>query len=368
MKMVCWLDGWLVGWLDRPPTNHPTNQQTNYFLRSISMSDSIRVENLTKTYYVKERLGFFKSQRRAVDALRGVNLTIKAGELFGLLGPNGAGKTTLIKCLTTLLVPSGGHIWVNGHQVGRQDAQVRASLGCLLNGERSLYWKLTGRENLEYFAALHQLSRQETAQQLEQVSRLLDLEPLLNRSVETLSSGQKMTLAFARVLMNRARILILDEPTNALDVPAAQRLRRIIKTLHNAGYTIILTTHQMAEVEALCERVAIVDRGTIIAEGTIAALKAGLKQNQVIRIEGIIPPQALDSVRGQPDVLSVASDQIDNLTQLSIVVQDARQSLPALMQNLLTHQALLEHISPATVTLEDVFMAKTGRTLSQDTN
>ena len=331
------------------------------------MTNSICVENLTKTYYVKEHFGFFKSQTRTVDALKGIDLTIKQGELFGLLGPNGAGKTTLIKCLTTLLVPSGGRIWINGYEVGRQDARVRASLGCLLNGDRSLYWKLTGRENLEYLAALHQLSRQATRQQLERVNHLLDLEPLLNRSVETLSSGQKMRLAFAGALMNQAKILILDEPTNALDVPAAQRLRQIIKTLHNEGYTIILTTHQMAEVEALCERVAIVDEGAIIAHGTIAELKAGLRQDQVIRIEGVIPPQALESVRCLPDVLNVATHQVDNLTQLSVVVRDVRRSLPGLMQNLLSHQALLEHVSPATATLEDVFMAKTGRTLSQDT-
>jgi ABC-2 type transport system ATP-binding protein len=123
----------------------------------------------------------------------------------------------------------------------------------------------------------------------------------------------------------------------------------------------------MAEVEELCQRVAIVDYGTIIAEGSILQLKQDLGQDQIIKIEGVIPPAALESVRNQPDVISVASNQVHNLTQLSIFVKDIRQSLPALMQNLLTHQALLEHVSPAAVTLEDVFMAKTGRTLSEDT-
>jgi ABC-2 type transport system ATP-binding protein len=176
-----------------------------------------------------------------------------------------------------------------------------------------------------------------------------------------------MSLAFARALINDARILILDEPTNALDVPAAQAMRQIIKNLNQEGYTIILTSHQMHEIEALCRRVTIIDRGQIIAGGTIPELKQTLAQNQVIKIEGVIPPAAIEAVRSQTDVLEVAVSQSENLTQLTIVVKEIRQTLPTLMQSLLNHQALLEHISPATITLEDVFLAKTGRMLSQDT-
>lgn len=327
----------------------------------------ITITNLAKTYRVKERTGLLKSRVREIEALRDINLEIGAGELFGLLGPNGAGKTTLIKCLTTLLTPTRGRLLINTFEVGRQDAQVRASLGCMLGGDRSLYWKLTGRENLEYFAALYYLTPAQTKARIAWLQRLLALDALLDRPVETYSSGQKMTLAFARALMNEAPILILDEPTNALDVPTAQALRRTIKTLNQEGYTIILTTHQMAEVEELCQRVAIVDRGLIIAEGTIESLKQAVGQEQVIKIEGVIPPAALAAVKNQADVLSVATDQVGHLTQLTVFVKDIRYSLPTLMQNLLNHQALLEHISPATVTLEDVFMARTGRTLNQDT-
>ncbi len=330
------------------------------------MSAIITITDLAKTYYVKERIGFLKNRVREIQALKSIDLSIEQGELFGLLGPNGAGKTTLIKCLATLLIPSHGKIMINNFEIGRQDTQIRASLGCLLGGERSIYWKLTGRENLEYFAALYHLSPAKTKTQIKRLTRLLNLSPLLDRPVETYSSGQKMTLVFARTLINDAPILILDEPTNALDVPSAQTMRRIIKTLSNEGYTIILTSHQMTEIEELCQRVAIVDRGTIIAEGTIQNLKQSLGQNQIIKIEGIIPPLALEAIENQPDVLSVASTQSNNLTQLTIFVEDIRQTLPTLMQNLLNHQALLEHISPATTTLEDVFMAKTGRTLSQD--
>jgi ABC-2 type transport system ATP-binding protein len=332
------------------------------------VSAIITISDLAKTYNVKERSGFLKNRVKPINALQNINLSIEQGEFFGLLGPNGAGKTTLIKCITTLLVPTHGRIVVNGFEVGQQDAQVRASLGCMLGGERSIYWKLTGRENLEYFAALYHLSPTQIRTQIKRLENLLKLEPLLDRPVETYSSGQKTILAFARALINDAIILILDEPTITLDVPSAQTLRRIIKNLNQEGYTIILTSHQMAEVEELCQRVAIVDHGTIIAEGSIAGLKRDLGQNQIIKIEGIIPPEAVVALEQQPDVINMATSQTSNLTQLTIFVADIRQSLPGLMQNLLSHNALLEHISPANVTLEDVFMAKTGRTLNQDTS
>jgi ABC-2 type transport system ATP-binding protein len=123
----------------------------------------------------------------------------------------------------------------------------------------------------------------------------------------------------------------------------------------------------MTEIEELCQRVAIVDHGTVIAEGTIPDLKQSLERNQIIKIEGVIPPAALEAVRNQAGVINVTISEHNNLTQLTIFVKNVRQTLPTLMQNLLSHQAMLEHISPATITLEDVFMAKTGRTLSQDT-
>jgi ABC-2 type transport system ATP-binding protein len=327
----------------------------------------ITVTDLAKTYYIKERTGFFKSRAREISALKNINLTIEQGELFGLLGPNGAGKTTLIKCITTLLIPSQGQIVVNGFEVGRQDTQIRASLGCLLGGERSIYWKLTGRENLEYFAALYHLPPRKIKSQLEKLDHLLNLGSLLDRPVETYSSGQKMMLVFARVLLNDAKILILDEPTTTLDVPSAQALRRVIKGLNQEGYTIIITSHLMNEIEELCQRVAIVDHGTIIAEGTIEDLKRELERDQIIKIEGVISPEALEAVRSQPGVINLASNQNRDLMEVTVFVKDIRQILPALLQNLLSHQALLEHVSPATITLEDVFMAKTGRALDQDT-
>ena len=121
------------------------------------MATPVRVENLAKVYPVRQRRGLFKSEKRQVPALKGVSLEVEQGEIFGLLGPNGAGKTTLIKMLTTLLLPTSGEAWVNGYDIHRDENKVRASVGCMLMGERGLYWKLTARENLEYFGALYHL-------------------------------------------------------------------------------------------------------------------------------------------------------------------------------------------------------------------
>ena len=160
----------------------------------------VRIEDLTKTYRTRQRRGLFRSDEKLVEALRGVSLEIHPGELFGLLGPNGAGKTTLIKCLTTLLLPSSGAAWLNGFRLTEQDNQIRATVGCMLMGERGLYWKLTGRENLEFFGALYHLSPAARRRRAGEVIERLKLGDIADRAVETYSSGQKMKLAFSALL------------------------------------------------------------------------------------------------------------------------------------------------------------------------
>lgn len=253
----------------------------------MTQSTPIQVENLSKTYQTRQRKGLFRSQKSAVEALKGINLEVQAGEIFGLLGPNGAGKTTLIKILTTLLLPTSGDAWINGFHIQRQENQVRSSVGCMLMGERGLYWKLTGRENLEYFGALYHLSPKQRKQRAGEIIDLLSMGDLADRAVETYSSGQKMKLAFGKALINDAPLLVLDEPTNTLDVPSASELRHIVRTLNQEGKTVVYTTHIMSEAETLCERVAIIDRGQLLALGTVSELKASLRQDQVTHFEGV---------------------------------------------------------------------------------
>ena len=331
------------------------------------MQGQVKIENLTKIYRTRQRKGLFKSEERPVEALKGVSFEIRPGEIFGLLGPNGAGKTTLIKCLTTLLLPTSGAAWVNGYRLTQADNQIRASVGCMLMGERGLYWKLTGRENLVFFGALYHLNPTERQRRAGEIIERLNLGDIADRTVETYSSGQKMKLAFAKALINDAPLLILDEPTNTLDLPSARELRAVVRALNRAGKTVIYTTHIMAEAETMCERVAIVDRGQVLALGTVAELKASLGREAVIRIEGVISAQASQAVQNLSGVIQAVRAAVDGHTQLTVVAHNQQTLLPRLIETLTTHQALVQKIIPEEVTLEDVFIAHTGRTLADDT-
>ncbi len=331
------------------------------------MRGAVRIEHISKTYQVRQRTGLFRSTERFVEALRDISLEVRAGEIFGLLGPNGAGKTTLIKILTTLLLPTSGEAWVNGYHLRREENRVRATVGCMLMGERGLYWKLTGRENLDYFGALYHLSPPERRQRTSQILRLLDLDEIADRTVETYSSGQKMKLAFGKALINDAPLLVLDEPTNTLDVPSASELRAIVRDLNDQGKTVIYTTHIMAEAESLCDRVAIIDRGELLALGSIEELKASLGRERVVRIEGVIPSRSLEAVKGLPGVRQATRTSVDGCDRLTIVTARDQENLPEVIEALTRTNALIQKIIPEEVTLEDVFIAKTGRTLAEDT-
>jgi len=331
------------------------------------MQGQVRIENLTKTYQVRQRRGLFKSEDKQVEALKGITLEVRPGELFGLLGPNGAGKTTLIKCLTTLLLPTSGAAWINGYSLTKQDNLIRASVGCMLMGERGLYWKLTGRENLEFFGALYHLSPAARRRRAGEVIARLKLDDIADRAVESYSSGQKMKLAFAKALVNDAPLLILDEPTNTLDVPSARELRAVVRELNDEGRTVIYTTHIMSEAETLCGRVAIVDHGQVLALGTVAELKTSLGREDVTRIEGVISPAAALAVQGLAGVSRAVLVNVNSHNQLTVAASDQRALLPRLIETLGAHNSVVQKIVPEEITLEDVFIARTGRTLADDT-
>ena len=330
------------------------------------MIGRVVVEDLGKVYQSKQRQGLFKSTRREVEALRDVSLDIRPGEIFGLLGPNGAGKTTLIKCLTTLLLPTSGQAWINGFKLTEEDNAIRATVGCMLMGERGLYWKLTGRENLIFFGALYHLHPAERKRRADAIISQLGMEEIADRTVETYSSGQKMKLAFGKALINEAPLLILDEPTNTLDVPSARELRETVQQLNQQGKTVIYTTHIMSEAETLCDRVAIIDRGRVIAAGPVDELKQSLERENVVRLSGVIPNEARRAVESLPGVSRTALAAVNGHFQLTVVAQEAGL-LPALIATLNDNGAVLQQIIPEEVTLEDVFIAHTGRTLAEDT-
>ena len=341
---------------------------------TVSPQKMIKVRNLTKQFLSKKRSGLFRSEKNTVEALKGISFDVEDGEIFGLLGPNGAGKTTLIKILTTLLLPTSGTARINGYSLS-QDKEIKSSIGAMLMGERGLYWKLTGRENLEYFGALYHVPKKIRRQRINSLIEVLELEKLADRTVETYSSGQKMKMVFARALVNDAPILMLDEPTNTLDVKEARRLRKIVKEQNvEFNKTIIYCTHLMHEAEELCDRVGIIDHGEIIALDDPNELKQGLQKNDLLSIEGSFPDQAYSSLHNLPGILTAQmlikrsnNGSSQNKPYLSITCENSHQALPEIISSLTTNGAIIRNIDKKDTTLEDVFVNITGRSLMDDT-
>jgi ABC-2 type transport system ATP-binding protein len=352
---------------------------------TMSPQKMIEVQDLTKQFLSKKRSGLFRSKKNTVEALKGISFDVEEGEIFGLLGPNGAGKTTLIKILTTLLLPTSGTARINGYSLS-QDKEIKSSIGAMLMGERGLYWKLTGRENLEYFGALYHVPKKIRRERINSLIEVLELEKLADRTVETYSSGQKMKMVFARALVNDAPIfaralvndapiLMLDEPTNTLDVKEARRLRKIVKEQNvEFNKTIIYCTHLMHEAEELCDRVGIIDHGEIIALDDPNELKQRLQKNDLLSIEGSIPDQAYSSLHNLPGILTAQmltkrsnNGSSQNNPYLSITCENSHQALPEIISSLTTNGAIIRNIDKKDTTLEDVFVNITGRSLMDDT-
>jgi len=331
--------------------------------------DVIIAEKLEKKYETKVPSGFFRKRRKIVHALKGVSFDVKEGEIFGLLGPNGAGKTTLIKILTTLLIPDAGRATVFGFDVVKHPDEVKKRIGVMLMGERALYWKLTGRENLEFFGSLYRVPSKILKDRINQIVDFLKINEFIDRLVETYSSGQKVLLAFAKALINDAPLIFLDEPTVALDPRRALDIRQKILSLKSEGKTIFLTTHIMQEAEELCDRVAIIDNGKIVAIGTPEELKNTLKGRSAIEVD-ISSENAEDlankiaNIDGVHKVAwKVVSSERGHITRLRALCDSPRQILPQVVEVILENDAKIYYIKPEEPTLEDVFLYYTGKLL-----
>jgi len=339
----------------------------------MSVSNVIVTENLSKIYRTRISKGLLKKEEKIVEALKGVSFEVMNGEIFGLLGPNGAGKTTLIKILTTLLIPDKGRAFVNGFDVLREPKKVKASIGVMLMGERSLYWKLTGRENLEYFAALYKIPSDVARKRINEIVEFLGIQDFIDRLVETYSSGQKMLLAFAKALINDAPLLFLDEPTVAMDPKNAAMIRSKIRQLNKElGKTILLTTHLMHEAETLCNRVAIIDKGRIIAIGTPDELKETLRGKSSIELDvlGNNIDKIVSDIKNVEGVIDVATSFIKfnskDAVRIRVLCDAPKEILAEIIDKLIDSKVDILYINPQEPTLEDVFMHYTGRLLSED--
>jgi ABC-2 type transport system ATP-binding protein len=239
---------------------------------------SIETINLTKRFpvirgYIDLISHPFK--RKEITALRDVNLRVRKGEVLGLLGPNGAGKTTLIKILCTLILPTAGIARVGGYDISREGKKVRKIIGYIVSDERSFYWRLTGRQNLEFFAKLNNIEKHEADKRIERLIDLMGLQEDLDRMFKDYSNGMKQNLAIIRGLITDPEIVFMDEPTRSLDPTISQDLRRLVreKLVTDGKKTVLYATHNLREAEEICDNIAIINHGEIVTLDTIDELK-----------------------------------------------------------------------------------------------
>jgi ABC-2 type transport system ATP-binding protein len=250
---------------------------------------AISIRNLSKTYPVsfrRLRAFFRRPAKEPVEALRDVSFEVETGEIFGLIGRNGAGKTTLTKIVATLVQPTTGSVSVHGHDSVSDDEHVRRQVGLATAEERSFYWRLTSEQNLMFFARLHGLSDRAAKQRIKDLFAQLELDEVARRRFGELSTGNKQRLAVARAMLASPPVLLLDEPTRSLDPLAAARMRDLIRALakQDPPVTIFLTSHNLAEVETLCARVAIISRGHIRAIDTPRNLRDLTSGTEMVHI------------------------------------------------------------------------------------
>lgn len=332
------------------------------------MEKAIEVRDVKKYFYSKKRSLFKKSEVKEFKAVDGVSFDIYKGEIFGLLGPNGAGKTTLIKMITGLLLPTEGTILVLGIDVVKETIKAQRNIGTVLAGDRSIYWKLTARENLEYFGALYGLKRTEAKERAEMILERLGLSEKADQIVEKFSTGMKQKVALGKALMPNAPILLLDEPTLGLDPQSAINLREIILEFKREGKTILLTTHYMEEADFLSDRVAIIDSGKIIALDKPDNLKKSINKVKTMKLElmgtSYETIEGLENLEKVQNVLSHYNQQ-NRTFEVTIHHHDGESIVHEILDYVLKKKAKVLNINVEEPSLEDVFIHLTGKSLRE---
>ncbi|MBW4654775.1 MAG: ATP-binding cassette domain-containing protein [Kaiparowitsia implicata GSE-PSE-MK54-09C] len=317
------------------------------------MAPAVLIENLKKRY-------------GTVEAVKDVSLQIEPGEIFGLLGPNGAGKTTTLRCLCTLSTPDAGRLEVSGISVLDQPRQVRQKLGYVAQ-EAAPDKVLTGRELLQLQTALYHLPRDYAKARLNQIIELLGLSEWADRRSGTYSGGIRKRLDLASGLLHQPDLLVLDEPTVGLDIESRSAIWQFLRQLKADGTTVLLTSHYLEEVDALADRVAIIDQGRVIAAGTPSDLKDKVGGDRItLRLREFTAPEEAEQAKTMLQALPFVQDIIINEVQgnsLNLVVDTQSDALLTIQQQLKESGLPLFGVSQSRPSLDDVYLAATGITL-----
>ena len=302
----------------------------------------------------------FRTRNRQVEAVAGVDLNVLRGEIFGFLGPNGAGKTTTLRMLATLLPPSGGTARVAGCELAAQPDQIRARIG-YVGQAGGADREITGRTELVFQGRLYGMSTAAAHKRASELIEMLELEGAADRKVGTYSGGQKRRLDIGLGLVHDPQLLFLDEPTTGLDPQSRARVWDEVRKMHDRGTTVFLTTHYLDEADALCDRIAIIDYGRIVAEGTPEELKRAIAGDVVTFSVAGDQQRALDAVQGQEFVREA---RLEN-GSVQLYVDRGEIAMPAILRLLDTAQLQLTAVELHRPSLDDVFLRQTGRSLRE---
>jgi ABC-2 type transport system ATP-binding protein len=314
---------------------------------------AIESNGLTRVF--ESRKGFLFSEVTHTEALKGVDLTVEQGSIFGLLGPNGAGKTTFVKILSTLLLPTTGSARVLGHDVGKETEWLRPRIGLVLGGERGLYNRINARDNLRYFADLYGIPPHEREGRINGVLARVGLTSAAERRVEEYSRGMKQKLHIARGILHRPQILFLDEPTIGLDPKSARETRKLIRSLVADGVSIFLTTHYMFEAEELCPELAVMSKGRIVARDTVAGLRHLVGGDRTLEAEAYgFDDAEVETLRRMPGVSKLVSEEYGPRTRLTLRLRTLETTPDDLRVVLPGHSELT--VRERRTSLEDVYL------------
>ena len=329
------------------------------------MDPAIRVEAVTRVYKKPKKWLRRTDPTKPTEfvALAGIDLEVKPGELFGLLGPNGAGKTTLIKILTTLLAPSTGRAWVHGHDVVTHADAIRPDINMVSGGESSGYGILTVRENLWLFARIYGVAGPVVRERIDFMLDVVGLADKADSRVTHLSTGQRQKMNFCRGFITDPRTLFLDEPTLGLDVTAARAIRAYLRQWmgERPDRTLLLTTHYMAEADELCDRLAVIDKGKVLACDTPANLKRRLQAFPLFELKLAPGSDGLVAVRAVPGVQQVTRRETPEAVELKVWLREDA-FIGGVVQAVAANGRLLT-LSKVEPTLEDVFIELVGHGL-----